>query len=397
MAKKVTRKAPASDDAPLAPAEDAPPPRPPVTRLDQIVGQDAAKRVLAAAVASGRVHHAWIFHGPPGVGKFSTALAFAAALLDPTTRPDADGLPVPADDSEVQRMAVSGAHPDLHVITKELAAVSREDAVRRSKQMSLAKDVVEEFLVEPAQRSRVYTCDSAACKVFIVDEAELMNLATQNALLKTLEEPPAGTVIILVTSAEERLLTTIRSRAQRVGFVPLPEADMQAWLARRESRGGRPIDPSTAPWLLRFAAGSPGLAELAIEHGLDAWETALRPMLADAAAGRFPAGMAQKMAELIDERAAADVKRNPDASKDAANKAWARRMLGYVGEDLRTRLRAATKGKTAEAAEADPLCQRLLGAIDALGAAEGHLASNVQVPMLLENLAAQMCGDGAHV
>lgn len=398
MAKKVSKRT-AADDAPLAASVDAaapPGPRFPVTLIDQIVGQPGAKRLLQAAIATGRVHHAWIFHGPPGVGKFSTAVAFAAAILDPSTGPTLTGEIAPDPGSEVQSMVRAGAHPDLHVIAKELAGVSREKSVRDSKQTGIAKDVVEEFLLEPAARSRVYSCASMARKAFIVDEAEMMNPQTQNALLKTLEEPPDGTVIVLVTTAEERVLATIRSRAQRVAFTPLSDEDMKAWLMRREQAGGAiPVPPDEAPWLLRFAAGAPGAAETAIAHGLREWDESLRSMISDACSGRFPMGMAARMAELIDERAAAHVKANPDASKDAANKAWARRMLAFLAEDLRARLRAAARGKSREQTEADDVCTRLLCGIDAVGAAEGHLASNVQLPMLLENLVAHLAGDGA--
>jgi DNA polymerase-3 subunit delta' len=234
MAKRVSKSA-AEDliaaatgagDEPVAPVHG-------ITTLDQIIGQAGAKRTLERAMQSGRVHHAWIFHGPAGVGKKTAAVAFAAAMLDPSTSADLGGNLVPEQDSAVQRLVRSGTHPDLHIITKELAAMSREDTVRKGKQFGIAKEVVEEFLTEPAGKSRMMPGESRAGKVFIVDEAELLSPISQNTLLKTLEEPPAGTVIVLVTSAEERLLPTIRSRCQRVSFSPLEEGEMNKWLSRR--------------------------------------------------------------------------------------------------------------------------------------------------------------------
>jgi hypothetical protein len=366
--------------------------------LEQILGQAQAKRTLQTILKTGRIHHAWIFHGPPGVGKFSTAVAFGAALLDPTTAPDLAGNLAPEEGSPVQVLVREGRHPDLHVITKELATLSRSDQVRKSKQQGIAKEVMEEFLLEPAAKSRTMQGSSLAGKVFIVDEAELLGLVAQNALLKTLEEPTPGTVIILVTSAEERLLPTIRSRSQRVSFMPLDEAEMLKWLSRRLGAAGiGAVEPAKRQWLLRFAGGSPGAAEVALANDLFTWEQTLRPALDMLERGQFPIPLGGEMARLIDERAAASIKGRPEASKDAANKAWARRMLGFVGEDLRSRLRARTAGKTSAQIEADASAVRLINGVDAISSAEGFLMSNVNQTMVLENLVAQLAAEGVGV
>lgn len=395
-------------------AQSAPPVRHAVTMLDQVLGQTGAKRLLQAAMASGRVHHAWIFHGPTGVGKRTAAVAFAAALLDPTLSTTLSGELAPEDGSQVQTLVRTGAHPDLHIVNRELAALSRNDKVRDGKQITLAKDVIEEFVIEPAARSRVMSGGlGRAGKVFIIDDADAMTVQTQNLLLKTLEEPPEGTVIILVSSAEDRLLPTIRSRCQRVSFVPLDDADMTRWLSRRgtsgrgagEGSGGEStgsvglgaISPELRSWVLRFACGSPGVAEAALEHDLLAWETALKPKLDQVLAGRFVPSLGAEMAKLIDDRAAAVVKQNPDASKDAANKLWGRRMLAYVGEFLRSALRVATAKRPKDDLEYDLSVARLLAAIEAVSAAEGHLAANVNLGLLLENLVAQMSSEPAGV
>lgn len=365
-----------------------------ITILDKVIGQAQAKKNLQTALHSGRVHHAWIFHGPAGVGKFTAAVAFAAALLDPTTEPDLGGNLAPDPDSSVQKLIRAGTHPDLHVITKELAAISRNDVVRRSKQQGIAKEVVEEFLIEPATKSRTLQGASRAGKVFIVDEAELLGPPAQNALLKTLEEPAPGTVIILVTSAEERLLPTIRSRAQRVPFAPLDEQEMLKWLSRRSGDAGiGAVEPAKRSWLLRFACGSPGAAEVALANDLFAWDQALRPALEQIEQGVYPINASATMDALLKDRAEAAVKGRPEASKDAANKAWARRLLSFVAEDLRSRLRVRTAKKSAAEVETDVAAQRLLAAIDAVSAAEGYLASNVNQTMVIENLVAQMASD----
>lgn len=376
MAKRAAKPASDTAAAPVGPSY-------PITLIDQVVGQSGAKRVLAAALKSGRVHHAWIFHGPAGVGKFTAAYAFAAAMLDPSTAAGLTGDIAPEPGSPVQELCRSGNHPDLHVITKELAAMSREKNIRDSKQTSIAKDVLDEFLIEPASRTRVMQAASLMGKVFIIDEAEMVRPDVQNILLKTMEEPPSGTAIILVTSNEDRLLPTIRSRCQRVGFVPLDEREMDEWIKRAKLD----LDAKRGAWLRTFAGGSPGLARLAVDADLFAWHETLAPLLATVDKGGFPAELGSTMAKLIGERAEAEVKANPDASKDGANKTWARRMLAFLAEHYRARLRAAA-GKGA--GPDDPATQRWLAAIDAIQAAEGHLASNVNLGMLLENLAAQL-------
>ena len=347
-----------------------------VPRMSDIVGQDRAVGVLQRALASGRLHHAWIFAGPAGVGKFTTALALAGLALDPTTGRTLSGELEADEDSPVQRMLRAGSHPDLHVVTKEMAAYSRERQVRDSKQRTIPVDVVREFLIEPAQRSRQVAGASMASRVFVVDEAEFMNAAAQNALLKTLEEPASGVLIVLVTTAEDRLLATIRSRCQRVGFGELDGASMGAWLASR-GLGDRAAE------LVELVGGSPGRALAALENGLPAWRDAVWPMVDAALSGREPAEMGGLMHGLCEEWAKGWVKAHPDASKEAANHAAVGRMLELVSRRVRQRM-AGGRGDVVA----------LAGAVDALREAE-HLAErNVNLQFVFDDLAAQLA-DGA--
>lgn len=356
--------------------------------LDEIVGHERALAVLGAAIGSGRMHHAWIFHGPQGVGKFTTALALAAALLDPQTQwqkwGGRDGAPLPRIDPEspVQRMIRAGAHPDLFVVRKELASISSDDRVRQAKQTSIPLAVVREFLVEPASRTRAVTGDSAASRIFIVDEAELLNPQGQNALLKTVEEPPPGVVIILVTPRPDRLLPTVRSRCQRVGFAALTEDEVERLLARRAPE----LTPEQRRWLAAFSQGSPGAAELAVTHGLHEWQRAIEPVMRRVDAGQVPPGAGAALASLVEGRAAEEAKSSPEASKEAANRAWAGRMLSYLAERQRRQLRAAADGGEPSAAEAE----RCARAMDLFTDAERQIATNVQFAFVAENLLAQL-------
>lgn len=346
--------------------------------LDRVVGQKHAIHILKSALESGRVHHAWVFSGSAGVGKFTAAKAFAAELLTNL----ATGKFPAADRRRVMEMIVQQRHPDVHVITKELASISKEKQVRDSKQRSIAKAVVEEFLLEPASRSRCVSDIQPGLmgKVFIVDEAELMDDVTQNQVLKTLEEPPEGTALILVTSEESGLLPTVRSRCQRVSFGTLHDRDMQAWIELGEIK--MPAEQSA--WLLRFAAGSPGAAMLAMNNELYAWHEALEPLLATIDKGQpSPActGLGTTLAKLIEDRALAAVEGRAGASKEAANNFWARRMLAFLAERARGQLRRT------------PMREQMvscLRAIELTRQAEVHIERNVSIAAAMDNLAAQL-------
>jgi DNA polymerase-3 subunit delta' len=348
--------------------------------LGSIIGQDRALSTLRAAASADRIHHAWIFDGPAGVGKFTAALAFAALILDPTTAPDLSGELAPDPESEAQALLRAGSHPDLHVVTKELARFSASDTVRRAKQRSIPVDVLRQFLIEPASLKSVRKGGLAA-KVFIVDEAELLAPVGQNALLKTLEEPAPGTVIILVTSAADRLLPTIRSRCNRAAFAPLSEQDMLSWLKRSE------LDLSSAEkdWLLRFAGGAPGQARLAAETGLLEWRAPLKDVVDRIAAGRAPVGFGAQAHQLVKEWAEAWVSSRPHASKDAANKAGVSYLVRALSADLRSRLRE----------DVDP--ERIALAIELLADAQRDIEMNVQPIFALDNWAAQAVHARAYV
>ncbi|HHN78653.1 MAG TPA: DNA polymerase III subunit delta' [Phycisphaerales bacterium] len=352
--------------------------------LDEILGQPLAVETLDAALSCGRVHHAWIFHGPSGVGKFTTALAFAAVLLDPEAGPDLSGRYRPDPSSRVQGMLRAGTHPDLHVIVKELARFSSDDRVRNSKLTSIAKDVVATRLIEPAYRAPNMP-GGLASKVFIVDEAELLDRSlsdavSQNALLKTLEEPPEGTVLILVTSNEDRLLPTIRSRSQRVGFGPLDDESMTRWI----ERAGVDLPPDSG-WLLRYAAGSPGRLLEAIDTGLLAWHEQLAPALDRALRGGYDPMLAPTMRDLVEGWATAWAAKDPKRSKEMANRAALARLFSLIAEHARVALRDPESAGPA------------LAMIEAVQQAERRLASNVQPALVLEGLAADMPGPAAAV
>lgn len=363
-----SRKTAKAVDARPAERLDVPPPVP----LDAIIGQDRALSTLRAAASANRIHHAWIFDGPAGVGKFTTALAFAALVLDQTTAPDLSGRLAPDPESRTQSLLHAGSHPDLHVIAKELARFSASETVRRAKQRSIPIDVLRQFLIEPASIKPVLS-GGLASKVFVIDEAELLAPVGQNALLKTLEEPAPGTVIILVTSAADRLLPTIRSRCNRAAFVPLGEEDMLAWLDQSELE----VHAADRDWLLRFAGGAPGQARLAVETGLLEWRGPLEDAAERIASGRPLVGFGAQADQLVKDWAEGWVSTRPFASKDAANKAGVAHLVRALSEELRGRLHKDTD------------VERIVLAIELLADAQRDIDMNVQTVFTLDNWAAQ--------
>lgn len=363
--------------------------------IERLLGQPRAVETLSRALRAGRVHHAWIFHGPPGVGKFTAAISFAALAL--RAGPDgSDGADVGRSGSAADGLRrSSGARvavvpPDVHVITRELAAYSRDEQVRGRKLLSIPKAVIEEFLIEPASRTRVVAGPSPIGKVFIVDEAELLEGPSQNALLKTLEEPAPGTVIILVTSREHRLMATVRSRCQRVAFGALDAPAMEQWLnacwpalvAQADAAGGANgrLTARHRQLIAELADGSPGRAVLAVRTGLWRWRERLDPLLAQLESGRYPVELSATMAELTDQWAAQWVAAQGGSSKEAANRAAAGHLFHLLGQRYRARLHAP-RALAAERAAAAEAIERIVDA-------EGLLSANVNATMVYEQLCA---------
>src|SRR4029453_2061228 len=191
---------------------------------DSVVGHDEAVAMLKEAVAPERVTHAWLFTGPPGIGKLHTARVFAAALNCPA---GGDGT------CDTCRRILRGRHPDVHLIFPEGDNLLVEDvrAVR-----------------EEASR----THHEAPTAVFILDEADRMTEAAANALLKVLEEPPPEVVFVLVARSAEALVGTVPSRARTLPFVSLSLAELTAALG-----DDLQLAPDQTPWAAAAHHGPP--------------------------------------------------------------------------------------------------------------------------------------------
>lgn len=200
--------------------------------LPELVGHGPVVERLRSAFEGNRLAHALLFAGPEGIGKSLAARTLAGRLLcADRTRPG-------CGECEGCRQVAAGSHADFSLLA--LAEGKKEigvDAVRQLK------------------RSLGIKSTSGRGRIAIVDDADRLSIAAQNALLKTLEEPPSRVLILLVTASPGALASTVRSRCQRVLFRPLDAAQVAAIL---EERHGLPRDQ--AGELAADADGSPGKA-----------------------------------------------------------------------------------------------------------------------------------------
>jgi DNA polymerase-3 subunit delta' len=221
-----------------------------VRTVEGLVGHQRVVQRLWEAMAADRLHHAYLFEGPQGVGKrtLATLVALGANCeAAPAKRPC--GL------CPTCKSIAEGTHPDVIVLEPDKSKASATIPV------AAVREVI---------RQAGYRRYAARRRVVIVDPAEAMQEAAANALLKTLEEPPEGTGFLLVTHNASALLPTIRSRCQRVRMGAVPVRDIERWLQRR--------GVEEAPALARLALGCPGRALALSGDGLEA-RAALRDEL----------------------------------------------------------------------------------------------------------------------
>ena len=212
-----------------------------------IWGHQPAVAMLLQAVASDRVRHAYLFAGPEGVGKTAIALAMARALG--CLAPIQPGLP--CGECRSCRKIERGVHPDVQTfgLDSQIAAGSKTTGKNTTLTIETIRALTSTAVLRPIE---------SRWRVIIVDDAELMQETAQEALLKTLEEPPPFAVIILLANDAEILLPTIRSRCQLVELALVPRSVIETGLL------GRGVEQTRAHEIAGAASGSPGWAIRAV-------------------------------------------------------------------------------------------------------------------------------------
>lgn len=212
--------------------------------FDALIGNDGNKDLLQRLAANSRVPHSLLFAGPEGVGKKLFALELARLLLCPDggcgscsicSRIGVFDIPKPEKGEEFDAVFLS-EHPDVGIVVP----------YKRNLRVGAIRELEREAHFRPFEAGK---------RIFIINDADKMNDSAANALLKTLEEPPSTTYLILITSRPDSLLQTIRSRCQMIRFAPVPAAEIESLLVRT----GRFTDDD-ASVAARVSGGCPGKA-----------------------------------------------------------------------------------------------------------------------------------------
>ncbi|MEQ8791315.1 MAG: DNA polymerase III subunit [Pirellulaceae bacterium] len=237
-----------------------------------IEGHDRVVEQFRRALTQGRLASTFLFVGPPGVGKRSFALSLAQALLC-ETRDEAALDPCGVCPGCVQVKAQS--HPDLELVArKKDKGVLTLDLFIGDKEHRGQEGLCHRIALRPSRGGR---------KIAIIDDADYFNAESANCLLKTLEEPPPRSVIILVGTSEQRQLPTIRSRSQPVRFRPLPLEVVERLLVEKNLID----DAGEAAALAELSQGSLEKALAAADPALREFRAALFEQLVDVEAQQF--------------------------------------------------------------------------------------------------------------
>ena len=330
---------------------------------EAIRGHDAARKQILSAYCSGRLAHAYLFAGPPGVGKHLFATELAKALLcdrPPTSLTACDACPSCAQ-------VAADTHPDF------FTGQTPED------KLELPVEVVQEFCARLALKAA-----RGPRKVGVIEDADDFNEASANCFLKTLEEPPPGSVLILLATTTDRQLPTILSRCQVVRFRTLSADDIRAVLADRGVSDRARVDR-----LAHLAGGSPGRALALNDDALWAFRQSLAAAVT--AAKPDPVGLAVEWAKFVEEAGKESAAQRERASLVV------RLVIDLLQSALRLSLGTDPSGldpmetgqlrRLADRAGPDGLAELL----DACTEADYHIERRVQLALVIESLADRLC------
>ncbi|MCR5094926.1 MAG: DNA polymerase III subunit delta' [Lachnospiraceae bacterium] len=205
-------------------------------RFSEIIEQQQLKDHVQHALRTGRVSHAMLFSGDEGMGKKMFARTFAQAILC-ENRQDAGGMIEPCGECHSCVMAMAGTHPDLRELVHEKATYGVDE---------IRSQLVSDIELKPMHGDY---------RIYIIPEADGMNPASQNALLKTLEEPPAYAVIMLLAERPQALLQTILSRTVELPLRPVHDEAIERFLMEKQR-----VPDYRAHECAAFAAGNVGRA-----------------------------------------------------------------------------------------------------------------------------------------
>lgn len=326
--------------------------------LSDIIGQDRAVEIIRRELANGRIPQAYLFCGPESTGKQRTAVALAMALMCDTGKPEGCGA------CPSCRKIALGQHPD----------------VRRHGPVARTKGAVEKIYIDQVrelQQEIGLSAMEGKWKVFIIDDADRMVDQAANALLKTLEEPPENSLLILVAAHPDHLPATILSRCRTIRFQRLTEEAL-ADIVVRERGVGR----EEALLLARYARGNAAQAisldydELTASRERLIGETGGLDGLDVAALFAFSEKFTRNTAEAIDLL--------------EFMIAWIRDLIAVKIQGRKGAMTHADRGATLENLCREQSLEQLLAKFDLLQEGLGKLYRNVNARMALESVLVKM-------
>jgi DNA polymerase-3 subunit delta' len=330
----------------------------------EIVGHQKQLEVLGRSLEGNRLHHAYLFLGPDGVGKRAVALSLAAVIHCPFGDHDSCGR------CETCLSIRDGNHPDVRVIKPEPG--KREITIRQMRDL---------------QRQLEFRSFSGKKKIAIIDPAHLMNVPAQNSLLKTLEDPPGDALLILISNSTASLLSTVLSRCLRLYFSFISVEETAGFL---EGRKG--IAPEKAKLLAALTGGSLGEALNCDENKLLDQRKRWIERFSSLSQGNHRGVMA-----LAEEMAA-----DRELSLQVVQwvEGWYRDILIHQMTGPEGEIRNTDMGeKIHEAASTHPF-NHTLSVLSWIGRVKGELQRNYNRRLILENFLIKLvdrnpCGPGA--
>ena len=364
--------------------------------------QAHAQEVIQRALFADRMPHAYIFHGPNGVGKETLARGLAQALL--CSRPveeqirDEAGPTIGRSRLRVGcgrcvdcRAVTAQTHPDLHMVYRQLNREHPDPAIRNRKALDIGVDVLRHFVIGKVG----LTPQRGARKVFVVREAERITPQAQNALLKTLEEPPEDTVLILLVGVLDRLLPTTLSRCQVVRFDALPRDFVKIKLAELRPQ----LSPEQLEWYARGSEGSIGRAIEQADDGLFEVNQRVIEGLTKLAI-QTGTNTGDKWIEEAKKLGDGYRKRDPETTDTEASRRGAKSILYLAANWYADLLRVGAGAPTivvnaawqsrAEQAAGPTSAKRAAEAISIIARAERQLDLNANTQLVIETLLADL-------
>jgi len=346
--------------------------------FDTLLGNERAKATLRWMLAQGRVPGALLFAGDEGLGKKLFALELARALNCRARRGvEACGVcPSCARTGKFQYPAADDRDAHKRLVWSEHSDVAQVVPYNRNILIDAVRDLERECNFRPAE---------GAARVFVVDDAESLSAASANALLKTLEEAPPTTHLVLVSSRPAALLPTIRSRCQTLRFAPLKTEELEAHLVKARKRAGE-----EARLAARLATGRPGPAlSLNLDDYRARREWALGVVEALATAGPERSRLLRAAEELSDAKSKDEFEPRLDALSLLAHDIWLLALdaaggARLVNQDIRERLSRLAEAVRPESAA------RWLARVEELRA---RLSVNVNRRVASDALLLSMAGD----